>query len=240
MSAGSGNDYPDELIEGIAALSRLVVANEDVSSTVRQIADLAVHAIDGAEVCSVSLGRNAEIETVASTAAIGEQIDQVQYETKEGPCLSSIDRERTFHIADMEHDDTWPTFSKRVAADTGAKSMLSYVLDVHEGALGALNLTSTEKDSFSPDDVATGSLFAAQAGVALANALTHEADQQHVHQLEEALMTRQLIGQAVGLVMASQKVDSDAAFNMLVRISQNTNVKLRDLAERLIDRSSDA
>lgn len=56
----------------------------------------------------------------------------------------------------------------------------------------------------------------------------------------EALPTRQLVGQAVGLVIASQKVDSDAAFDMLVRISQNTNVKLRDLAERLINRSSEA
>ncbi len=238
MATASANEYPQELVESLEALSRLVVANEDVSSTVRHIAQLAVHAIDGAEVCSISVARRGKIETLAATADVGEKIDQLQYATNEGPCLSSIDKQETFLIPDMERDETWPTFSKRVAADTGMKSMLSYVLDVHEGSLGAVNLTSSEKESFSSDDVVTGSLFAAQAGVALANALTHESDQQQIQQLEEAVKTRQLIGQAVGLVMASQSVDADSGFAMLVRISQNTNVKLRDVAEGLIDKAS--
>lgn len=238
MAEPGANDYPAELVESLQALSQLVVANEDVASTVGQIARLAVRAIDGAEVCSISVGRQGKIETLASTAEVGEKIDEVQYAVNEGPCLSSIDSHETFHIRDMEQDETWPTFSKRVAAETGTKSMLSFVLDVHEGSLGAVNLTSSQIDSFSSEDVVTGSLFAAQAGVALANALTHESDQHQIHQLEEAVRTRQLIGQAVGLVMGSQRVDADAGFAMLVRISQNTNVKLREVAEGLIDEAS--
>lgn len=239
MAVGSGNAYPDELIQSVVALSKLVVADENVASTVRQIGKLAVHAVDAADAGSVSIARNGKIETLATTDVIAERVDQLQYDTGEGPCLSSIDREQTFHVPDMEHDDTWPTFSKRVATHTGIKSMLTYVLDVHEGALGALNLMSTQKDAFSPEDVATGSLFAGQAGVALANALTHEADQQQIHQLEEGMKTRQMVGQAVGLVMASQKVDADEAFRILVRISQRTNVKVRELAQRLIDEANE-
>lgn len=239
MTAGDEHNYPSEVVESVTALSRLVMAHEDVGSTVGQIANLAVHAIDGAEVCSISLSRKGEITTVASTADIGLKIDQLQYETNEGPCLSSIEKQRTFQIPDMQQDATWPTFSKRVVAETGVKSMLSYVLDVHEGALGALNLTSSTHDSFSRDDVATGAVFAAQAGVALANALSQEVNRESIHQLEEALQSRQLIGQAVGLIMASQKVDAEEGFRMLVRISQNANVKVRELAEELIDKAGE-
>lgn len=237
MATGEGSSYPQELIESITALSKLLVADEDVSSTVARIAELAVHAIDGAEVCSVSLVREGQITTVASTADIGEKIDDIQYEAEEGPCLSSIDRQATFHIPDMKHDDSWPSFSKRVVAETGTNSMLSYVLDVGEGALGALNLTSSKANSFSEDDIATGSLFASQAGIALANALTHESDQKKIHQLEEGIETRQVIGQAVGFIMASQDVDADEGFRILVRISQNKNVKIRALAQRLLDKA---
>ena len=237
MSTDGEHSYPKEVVESVTALSRLVVADEDVGSTVGQIAKLAVHAIDGAEVCSISLTRKGEITTVASTADIGVQIDELQYESKEGPCLSSMEKEATFHIPYMEQDTTWPTFSKRVVADTGVKSMLSYVLDVHDGALGALNLTSSTPDSFSRDDVATGALFAAQAGVALANALSQEANQDSIHQLEEALQTRQLIGQAVGLIMASQQVDAEEGFRMLTRLSQNANVKVRELAKELVEKA---
>lgn len=240
MGTAGDERYPQELVESVEALARLVVANEDVSSTVGLISELAVQAIDGVEVCTVSLARKGEITTVAATADVGEKIDSLQYETKEGPCLSAIDRAGIFHIVDMDRDETWPTFSKRVATETGVKSMLSYVLEVDHDALGALNLTSTKPQSFSRDDVATGTIFAAPAGVALANALTHEADQLKIGQLEEGLMTRQLIGQAVGLVMAAEHVDADAAFAMLVRISQNTNVKLRALAESLIDKATEA
>lgn len=233
------DEYPAELIESMTALSRLVVANEDLSSTVGQIAELAVHAIDGADVCSVSLARNGEVTTVASTDAVGRKIDQVQDETEEGPCLSSIDKDKTFHIAEMDQDATWPIFSKRAAQETGIKSMLSYVLDVHEGALGALNLTSFKANAFTRDDFSTGSLFAAQAGVALANAVGHEADQNQIRQLEEGLKARQMIGQAVGLVMASQQVDADQAFQVLVRISQNANVKVREIAEEVVRKASE-
>lgn len=236
--AGAGeHEYPQELIESVEALSRLVVAHEDVSSTVRQIAQLAVHAVDGAELCSVTAARDGKIETLGATAPAGEKIDQLQSATNQGPCLTSTGDQQVFHIADMEQDETWPRFSERVVAETGVKSMLSYVLEVDEGVLGVLNLTSSKTDSFSRDDITTGTLFAAHAAVALANALTHEEDQRQIHQLEEAVKTRQLIGQAVGLVMASHRVDADAGFAMLVRISQNTNVKLRDVAQRLNEKA---
>ena len=113
------------------------------------------------------------------------------------------------------------------------------MLEVDHGALGALTLTSTSAAAFSREEVGSGTLFAAPAAVALANAVGHEADQLRIGQLEQGLITRQLIGQAVGLVMAAEHVDSDEAFKMLVRISQKTNAKVRELAEQLIDQATE-
>ncbi|MGH2806511.1 MAG: ANTAR domain-containing protein [Actinomycetota bacterium] len=235
MAAEGHQDYPHELVESIEMLSRLVLTEEDISSTMQRIAELTVHAVEGAEEGSVSLARGDEIVTLGATADVCRQIDELQYETGQGPCLSSIKEHETFRIPDMETDHTWPEFSKRAAAETDIKSMLSFVLDLREGTLGAVNLMSTDKDSFDDDDVATGAIFAAQAAIALANAVQHDTDLKHIEQFEAGLQTRQLIGQAVGLVMAAHRVNADDAFDILVRVSQTSNVKVREIAQRVVD-----
>lgn len=228
-------DYPEELLESMSSLAQLVLADEDVSSTVDRIVLLAVHAIDGAEHCSISLARDGEITTVASTSEIGNAIDRLQYETGEGPCLSSIEQHATFCMAEMDKDETWPAFSKRAAAESGIRSMLSFVLALRSDAVGAVNLMSSHVDAFDDDDVATGSIFASHAAISLANALTHEADRTRIRQLEAGMESRQMIGQAVGIVMSAKQVDPDEAFAILTRISQNSNLKIRDIAARLIE-----
>lgn len=230
--------YPPELVESVEALARLVLVEEDVDSTSRRIVRLAVHAIDGAEDASISLAQNGEITTVASTSDVGQKIDSIQYATGEGPCLSSIAQHATFHIRAMETDETWPTFSKRASAETRTRSMVAVVLELQDGARAALNLSSSEEDAFGEEDVTMSAVFAAQAGVALANALTHAANVKKVAELEEGMGTRQMIGQAVGIIMATRQVDDEEAFDILKKISQTANIKLRDIAKRLVDDTS--
>jgi GAF domain-containing protein len=234
-----GSAYPPGLLEGIESLSRLIVTEEDVTSTIERITRMAVHAVEGAESCSVSLTRNGAIKSLASTSDVGERIDRIQHETNEGPCLSAIRKQATFHISDMSADETWPTFSKRAAEETGIKSMLSFVLEVQDGVLGAVNLASTTTDAFDDDDVATGTLFAVQAGIALANALAHESDRREIAELHEGMMSRQMIGQAVGIIMKARDIEQKEAFDVLVRISQTTNTKLRDIAEEVVHNIDD-
>jgi AmiR/NasT family two-component response regulator len=117
--------------------------------------------------------------------------------------------------------------------------MLSFVLEVHDGALGAMNLASSTKGAFDDDDVATGTLFAVQAGIALANALAHESDRKEIEELQAGMMTRQMIGQAVGIVMATRAIDEKEAFDVLVRISQTTNTRLREIAEKVVEKASE-
>ena len=232
-------EYPAELLESVAAVSRLVTSEETVGSTVARIAELSVLAIDGADACGISLVMGKAIKTMASTNEIGHVIDELQIETGQGPCMSSIEEQATFYIPDMANDETWPVFSQRAAEATGISSLLGYVLHVGEGALGALNVMSTKRDAFDEDAIAAGAVFAGQAGVALANALTHQKNEKKVEQLEEGIRTRQVIGEAVGIIMATRKVTAEKAFDILKAISQHTNVKLREVAAGLVGRVDD-
>ena len=232
-------EYPSELVESVLTLSKLVTAKETVSSTVQRIAELSVKAIDGAEFASISVATGGKVKTVASTSDAAGRLDDVQYETKEGPCLSSIEKHATFYIQDMNRDDTWPTFSKRAAEETGVNTLLAYVLAVHEDSLGALNIMATKTDAIPQSSRDVGAIFAAHAGVALSNAIEHQRSEQQIHQLEEGMLTRQVIGQAVGLVMATRQVGADAAFHTLKEISQQSNVKIREIAEQLVERAQD-
>jgi transcriptional regulator with GAF, ATPase, and Fis domain len=229
-------DYPTELIQSVAAVSRLLTANETVESTVGRIAQLSVLALDAADECGISLVTGKQIKTVAVTGEVGQKIDNLQIETGEGPCMSSIEKQATFYIPDMAHDETWPAFSARAAAETGISSLVGYVLEVGSGALGAINLMAYTPNAFDEDAIAVGAVFAAQAGVALSNAQTHEKNAQKVEQLEEGIQTRQVIGQAVGIVMATRHLNADEAFEILKTISQHTNVKLKKVAAGLVDR----
>jgi transcriptional regulator with GAF, ATPase, and Fis domain len=229
-------EYPAELLESMSALSRLVTADETLESTVARIAELSVIAIDSADECGVSLVTGRDIKTVAGTSDISHTIDSLQLETGEGPCLSSIEEQATFYIPNMATDETWPSFSNLASETTGISSLLGYVLRVGDGSLGALNLMSTQVDAFDDQAIAAGAVFAAQAGVALSNALTHQKNEEKVEQLEEGIRTRQVIGEAVGIVMATRQVKADEAFEILKTISQHTNVKLKEVAAGLVER----
>ena len=237
--ANNPGGYPRELLDAADQLSKLVAADDGFDATMKRIAELAVLAIDGAEDCSISLARRRHgvIQTIAVTSDVGIRIDEVQQETGEGPCMSSIENHSTFHIPNMATDETWPRFSKRVVQETGIKSILSYVLLLSENETGAMSMLSTKVDAFPVEDIDTGTLFAAQAAVAMADALGHAHDREKIEQLEEGMKTRQMIGQATGILMAARGIDAEEAFDILKRISQNSNVKLRVIAERLAEKS---
>ena len=230
--------YPTELIESAEALTTLVSEDRDFDAAMTRMCELAVHAIDGAEECSISLKRDTEpITTVGSATGVGRDIDRLQEDTREGPCLSSIEDRETHLVGDLAGETPWPTFAKRASDETGVRSMLSYVLRLGENATASMNMMSTQVKAFTEEDVATGTLFAAQVAVAVTNALGHAKDEETIHQLEDAVKTRQIIGQAVGIMMATRKVEADAAFEILKEVSQKSNLKLRDIAQRVVERA---
>jgi len=208
-----------------AQAARALLAAKDVKATLQKIVDLAVETIDGCDHAGISFMHAGSFSTPAASDGVPITVDLIQYETGEGPCLDAIrEHDEMFRSGDLGSEPRWPMFSARARRETGVTSMMGFRLFVGAETLGSLNLYSKRPEAFDDAAGAAGSVFAAHAAVALATAL-------HDEQMDEAVATRDVIGQAKGILMAKEGVSADAAFDMLRRASQRLNVKLRTVAE---------
>jgi GAF domain-containing protein len=216
-----------ELSELMGQIARsLQERHGDVEATLDLVTHTAVDAIQGADEASISYvhGRRL-VEARAATGDLPRQVDQLQTRTGEGPCLDSIWDHHTVRVEDMRAERRWPRFAAG-AADLGALSSLSFQLFVRADTLGALNLYAREPHAFGAESEDVGLVFAAHAAVALSGA-------QQEQNLRTAVSSRDLIGQAKGILMERHRLTADQAFAVLVRASSRTNRKLVDLAEEL-------
>lgn len=204
----------------------LQAEHADLEYTLQAITAGAVDTVEGAQHAVITLVTgHGRVQSRAATGSLPDKIDALQTETGEGPCLQSLWDQETVHVMDMATEDRWPRFAPR-AAGLGVGSMLCFQLFVDSDNLGALNLISPHSDAFGADDISVGLLFATHAAVALSGARRED-------QTRTALDTRDLIGQAKGILMERYRLTPDQAFSLLVRVSQHSHVKVRDLAERL-------
>lgn len=199
-----------------------------VNEAVSRIVRYAVVTV-GTPYAGVTLIRpNNRLESLATTDPIVDAADQLQYDLQEGPCVeTAVDRH--LHVllsTDLTTDTRWPQWGPKTVA-LGLRAVLSAELRAGERRLGALNLYGDQPRQFSSDDAATAHLFAAHATLALTAATTVEG-------LQAALDTRTEIGQAQGILMERFDLDADRAFEVLRRYSQNTNMKLNEVARTLI------
>ncbi|OLF17272.1 response regulator receiver protein [Actinophytocola xanthii] len=199
----------------------------DRETTLQAIVKAVVNTVPGAEWAGVSLVRGRKVTAEVPTDEIVRLLDECQSELNEGPCLSAIREHRSVNVPDLAAPDVdWPRFAAE-AVRLGVRSLLSFQLFVQRETLGALNLYGPEPHAFVEDSVVIGDLFAQHAAVALAGA-TQEM------RLGEALRTRDLIGQAKGILMLRDGLDEHQAFARLVQASQHANLKLVDAAQWLI------
>ncbi|HZE01127.1 MAG TPA: GAF and ANTAR domain-containing protein [Pseudonocardiaceae bacterium] len=216
----------DALAVQMGELARSLQQETSLRDTLQGIVAAAVDTVPGAQYAGISeVQGGREINTPAWTDELVRATDTAQYETGQGPCLSAIAVQHTVRVSDMANDDRWPEFAKR-AVQRGVGSMLSLQLYVVGDNLGALNLYNREPDAFDDDSEHVGLLFASHAAVAMAGA-------QRRDQLNRGMGTRDLIGQAKGILMERHKLTAEQAFLLLVRASQATHTKLRDIAEQL-------
>ena len=211
-----------------AEVARSLLAQADVQQTLQKIVDMAVETIDGCDHASVTSIKGKALSTSAASSDVPAKVDAVQYEVGEGPCLDAIREHQVVGSGDLGRDRRWPRFSSRAQEETGVTSVLCFRLFVDGDTLGALNLYSKARDAFDDEAYAVGSVFAAHAAVALSSAI-------HDEQMEEALQSRDVIGQAKGILMAREGVGPDEAFDMLRRASQRINMKLRDVARQIAE-----
>ena len=220
-----------ELAQAFADIARQLQAQDGREQTWQKIVQMAGTLLPAFEHAAISLvHRDGRIDTVASSDDIGGIVDRVQYETGQGPCLSAIRKDPVYLTGDLDAERRWRQFSGRAVAETGVHSMLSLRLFIGEDALGALTLYSHSVDAFDERAQAFGQVLAAHAAIAMSAADDHE----EVEHLEEALSSSRIIGTAQGILMVQAKVDRAQAFRILVQGSQRLNIKLRDLAARIV------
>jgi GAF domain-containing protein len=230
-------NYPDHLSEGIAELSRLLVNEEALDDTLQRVADLACRNIGGADVAGVTLLRDGKPTTAVFTDPASPKIDSEQYRTGKGPCLDAFRHQQVFGVPSTTDEERWPEFAQ-AAAEHGMMSTLSLPLAVRGHGIGALNLYAKKRAAFSEEEEQVGMMFAAQASVALANAQLYDSAYRMTQQLQDALTSRAVIDQAMGILMARNGIGADEAFEVLRTTSQNENRKLRELAQDIVDRAS--
>jgi len=221
--------YPDALWQGVAELSGLLLSEENQETTLKRVADLAVRCLPSCDAVGVTLVADGEATTHAATGGLVYEVDHYQYDIDDGPCLQAVRDGQPYEVEDMALSARWHDFCQH-AAERGIQSSLSLPLVVRGEALGALNLYARHARAFTPADRETALMFAVQAAVVLANAQTFAAGVRLAHQLREALDSRAVIDQAIGVVIAQRQCEADEAFERLRERSQHTHRKLRLVA----------
>jgi GAF domain-containing protein len=224
---------PLEPNEAFAELGRIKLADTDIDAVLDKIADLAQRAIPGADEVSVTLMRGKGAHTAAFTGDLALACDERQYKRGHGPCLDAANTAATLLIDDMAQETRWPDYTQS-AAKAGAHSSLSVGLPVHEAVTGALNVYATKPDAFDDDAIMIAQTFAGYAAVALANAHLYDTQATLAQHMQAAMEHRAVIEQAKGIIMAERRCTPDEAFQILTKLSQDTNRKLRDVATALV------
>ncbi len=216
-----------QLVEAFSELADALFDGSDADALLERLVERATRVIEGCEYASVSLlGPGGRIHTPVASDALVIELDEIQYETGEGPCVEAAkDDARAVYGADVAHDERWPAFGPAAAA-RGIGSLISYKLAA-DGTVGALNLYARRPEAFGDADRESAYLLALFASVALASRLARL----EAAELQKALESRDVIGQAKGILMEREKITADDAFDMLRRASQHLNRKLRDLAD---------
>jgi GAF domain-containing protein len=231
---------PREALEAeLNELAGLLLTNESLESMLGHVAVIAVRAIPACDAAGVTLFQNDKATTAATSGPLVQRVDNHQYSTDEGPCLESLRTGEVRRSASLATDSRWPKF-RGPTLDEGVVSCLSLPLVIgNHGTAGVLNLYSQDRP-FEESDEEIGRRFSAPASVAVANARAYAKANAVIAQLEEALQSRDVIGQAKGIIQAREHCGPDEAFERLRALSQNRNIKLRDLARAVVESPDEA
>jgi GAF domain-containing protein len=217
----------DQLADLLSALAQSLERQPDLQTTLDTVVRAAVDTVPGAMEASISeIQRRRDVKTLAATGELPRSVDHAQYDLAEGPCLDTLYEQRTVRLSDLDADQRWPRFVAR-AKELGVGSMLAVQLFVDGDNLGGLNLVSRDANAFDDESEHIALLFASHASVAMSG----ERARGH---LQAAVTTREVIGQAQGILMERFRVTPEMAFHMLMLASQDSNRKLREIADELV------
>lgn len=215
-----------QLTDLIAALDR---QETDTSAGLHELLDSGARHVAGCQYAGITLAdKTKTVTNVVATHRYPMVLDAIQNQYGEGPCLSAAWRHHMMHVEDLNVEQRWPTYQQHALEETPIRSILSYELFADGGSMAALNFYAEHPHAFSDESLEIGAVFATHIG--LAWSMMRRQDQ-----FRNALASRDIIGQAKGVVMERFNLDAIEAFELLSRLSQQSNTKLIDIARSLID-----
>jgi GAF domain-containing protein len=217
-----------DLAQRMAELARSAAMPRKVDEVLTTVTSTAVELIPGVDAAGILLiTKGGKFESLAGTSDLPHELDELQHTFNEGPCLEAALNETMVRTDDFRDEKRWPSYSA-AAVEIGVLSGLSFKLYTAERTAGALNLFSFKPNVWDTESETIGAVLAAHAAAAILASRQGE-------QLESALSTRDRIGQAKGIIMERYGVNDVQAFDMLRRLSQESNVRLADIAQRVIE-----
>lgn len=225
-----------DLSDSLLALSQLATGRTALTDTLTRVAELAVNAIPGADGAGLTLLEKDRSDTFVATATFVTEVDKVQYGLGQGPCISAAAEGITVQSDSLGGDGRWPQFGSRVAR-MNVHSALSLPLITSDGVVGAMNIYAHAKQAFSERSVQVGQLFSVPAAIAVQNAQVLAQTKRLAGQLQNALSTRAVIDQAIGIMMSRSGSSADEAFDRLRALSQNQHRKLNAVAQSVVDQA---
>ena len=220
-------DSSGDLAQRMAELAR-AVALQSVDDVLRDVTSAAVELIPEADTAGILLiGKVSTYESLATTSDLPNKLDELQVTFGEGPCMQAALDDIVVRTDDFRDEPRWPKYSP-AALQYGVRSGLSFKLYTANRTAGALNLFSFHPNVWTARAETTGMVLAAHAAAAILSSRQSE-------ELESAVASRDRIGQAKGIIMERFKVDDVQAFSLLRKLSQDSNIKLADVAEQVIN-----
>jgi GAF domain-containing protein len=232
--AGCVMDLTEDFVRQLAPLAAVVLGHEDLQAALVEITRVSARLVPGADGVSITTFQDGRPVAVAFNDEWAKELDELQFEEREGPCLDTTRTGNIFRVKDVTTETRWPAYTER-AGKLGARSLLSIPLQAEGRVFGALDLYSRAPDAFTGKTVALAQIIAGHAGLASQVAAVFFRHRDLAEQMREAMSSRAVIEQAKGVLMAQRKVTADAAFDLLREVSQRTNTKLRLVAQAVVD-----
>jgi GAF domain-containing protein len=222
--------------DALGALSQFFISDGTLGDTLLRVAQLACEAVGPAGLAGLTLLVDGKPATGVFTDPEAPQIDAAQYESGHGPCLDAFRHQQVYRIDSTAGERRWPEFAGLAAAH-GIVATASIPVTARGESLGALNFYS-RTGPFDDSCTWQAELFAQQAAIVLSNAQVYWDARQLGENLQQALRSRSVIDQAIGILLAGGGRTPEEAFQLLVRASQRENRKLRDVAAEMVDRAA--
>ena len=224
------HDHAQMLREAITVFTDRFATPTTVDDTLATVTAAAVHLLPGVDSADVLIiTEPGEYRSVAATSSLAADLDQLQRRHRQGPCLDAAVGETMVLCNDLRHDPRWPDYTAS-ALEAGVHATLSFQLYTHHHRptqRAALNLVSRQPEAFDPDAQSVAAMLATHAAITL---IAQDRDAQFL----SALATRDAIGQAKGMIMERFGIDAQTAFELMKRLSQDSNTRIVDLAAKIV------